>query len=206
MRGFFPNLWQLAIGSHLKLRWLIDHFFLLMFLLGLLVIQTPAGCGTGLNCQFQHHLMESFPTNRAFAVSVMGNESHIHALDLNTGGMKKHLLTHGNQSMRCSPKGAFHFWMLVPAVFHFHLMSLCSGVKQKQTTCSAEILCITLADMFCTISSHSARFLHIHHHSHMSLFSCQTVCASDFFIALSVTLRTFLASSPRYLTGFSSFN
>jgi len=84
---FFPNLWQLAIGSHLILGWLIDHFFLLMFLLGLLVIQTPAGCGTRLNCPFQHHLMESFPTNGA--VGAMGNESHIHGLALNAGGMIK---------------------------------------------------------------------------------------------------------------------
>lgn len=96
--------------------------------------------------------------------------------------------------------------MLIPAVFHFHLMSLCSGVKQKQTACSAEILCITPADMFCTISSHSVRFLHTYRHSHRSLFAFQSVCASNPFIALPITLPTFLASSLTYLTGFSSFN
>lgn len=113
------------------LKWLTDHFFLLTFLLGLLVMLLPAVCGIRLKYQFQHYLMGITLMNEALAATVSGEtRSQISmALVLCAGRMRKHLFSHGSQSLHCSPKVAFRFWVFIPAVFHFHLMSLCSGVK-----------------------------------------------------------------------------
>lgn len=161
-------------------------------------MEMPAISSIHLNYHFQCYLMKNILVHQAFVVSVMRETRSGSPMDmaLYTGRMKKR-----NYSVMaievCFALRKQHFFLgylyqlsFISVLCHFTL------TLKNEIMYSAEILCVTSADMFYTISSHSVRFFHIYYHSHLTLFIfqsllllksfyCSFYTASDYFDLMS---------------------